>query len=188
MGKRISAEASRERDAEMLRMYENGSTLAEIGEKFEVSRQAVQKKFGRMGITSAGKGVKARKVVKEQAVEAAKKQRVKETWDMTTDEYATHVAKFGNSSDAGSPMYGYMHQRKKAKTRGIAWNFTFKTWWKLWEESGKWDERGHGQYGMGRVGNPSTPFGPSTCKVATISEIIAGDFFERKHTGKGKSA
>lgn len=45
--------------------------------------------------------------------------------------------------------------RGVAKYRGIAWNFTFEEWLKVWQESGKWDQRGcrRGQYVMARHGD-----------------------------------
>lgn len=49
----------------------------------------------------------------------------------------------------------YNQQKGKAKSRGIDWEFTLVEWWDVWQESGKWSERGSltDQYAMGRTGD-----------------------------------
>lgn len=44
-----------------------------------------------------------------------------------------------------SPKAKYIFNRKEAKKRGIKWNLTFEEWWKLWSDSGHWEERGYGK-------------------------------------------
>ena len=67
-----------------------------------------------------------------------------------------------------SPKGKYKTQMKNAEIRGIPWEFTFDTWWKLWEESGKWDQRGRGsdQYQMCRTGDTG-PYSPSNVRIDT---------------------
>lgn len=180
-----SAEARAAREADMLKMLESGKTLQEIGDHYSISRQAVHSIFTRRGV-STDKGAKVRKSAKESAFASKKEKRISETWDLTVAEYEAHVAKYGSSEKTGSPMNRYIHHRKSARHRNIEWNFTFKTWWQVWLESGKWNERGAGQYSMGRNGDASAPLGPTTCKIATVSEIITGDFFNRKKGGGRK--
>lgn len=52
-----------------------------------------------------------------------------------------------------SPKGCYARHKDNAKRRGIAWEFTFATWWAKWERSEKWDKRGNkkGQYVMARI-------------------------------------
>lgn len=47
----------------------------------------------------------------------------------------------------------FTDQKSKAKHRGIDFNLTFEEWWSIWEQSGKWNERGirKGQYVMSRI-------------------------------------
>lgn len=49
----------------------------------------------------------------------------------------------------------YIQQRQNAKNRGIGWELTLDQWWAIWEQSGKWEQRGKfkGGYVMGRPGN-----------------------------------
>ena len=46
----------------------------------------------------------------------------------------------------------YDDQKAKAKCRGIEFTLTFEEWWDIWQQSGKWAERGirKGQYVMSR--------------------------------------
>ena len=54
-----------------------------------------------------------------------------------------------------TPKGKYSIQKRKAKRRKIEWNLTFDEWWNIWQESGKWDERGCNseQYVMCRTGD-----------------------------------
>lgn len=36
----------------------------------------------------------------------------------------------------------FVRQKSNARARGIEWNLTFEEWLKIWEDSGKWEERG----------------------------------------------
>ena len=49
-----------------------------------------------------------------------------------------------------------------AKLRKIAWEFTYESWWEVWESSGKWEQRGRGKgkYVMSRIGDIG-PYSPS---------------------------
>jgi hypothetical protein len=46
----------------------------------------------------------------------------------------------------------FWSQRTKANHRGIEFNLTFEQWWDIWQQSGKWEQRGcrRGQYVMSR--------------------------------------
>lgn len=165
--------------ARMVALYQEGKTLAEIGEHFDVSRQRVHQIFKVNGVSSEGRGVKARVIAKVQKVADARAARIKKSWGMTVEEYDAHVERFGSSTATDSPMRRYIEQRRNTRLQGIKWKFTFKEWWEMWEASGKWGERGVGKYVLGRAGDASSPMSPTTCKVTTVSEIITGDFFSR---------
>ena len=38
----------------------------------------------------------------------------------------------------------YQEQMRNAANRKIGWVFTIYTWWVVWQDSGKWDQRGRG--------------------------------------------
>jgi hypothetical protein len=53
------------------------------------------------------------------------------------------------------PMYLYRAHMQNAKARSIPFLLTFEQWWKIWSESGKWDQRGNRseQFCMSRPGD-----------------------------------
>ena len=53
---------------------------------------------------------------------------------------------------AQSPQGKYMMQKAQAKSRGLGFSLSFEEWWKIWQESGQWENRGKAadQYCMGR--------------------------------------
>jgi hypothetical protein len=55
----------------------------------------------------------------------------------------------------GTPLSRYREQRASAQRRGIPFLLTFEEWWRIWEDSGHWAERGRqrGQYCMARHGD-----------------------------------
>jgi hypothetical protein len=65
-----------------------------------------------------------------------------------------------------SPKGKYRRQRANAEFREIPWDFTFETWWKLWEDSGMWEERGVGRnaFCMSRIDDEG-PYSPSNVEI-----------------------
>lgn len=65
----------------------------------------------------------------------------------------------------------YKQQECQARNRKIEWLFTFETWWKMWEESGHWNERGRkiGQYCMARKGDIG-PYSPDNVDIVVVSK------------------
>jgi hypothetical protein len=53
----------------------------------------------------------------------------------------------------GPERSAYYVHRFGAKGRGIGWNFTFESWLKYWQDSGRWEQRGRhrGEYVMFRI-------------------------------------
>jgi len=54
-----------------------------------------------------------------------------------------------------TPRRRYIEHRENARKRNIAFLLTFDEWWDLWQQSGKWDQRGNrrGKYCMARFGD-----------------------------------
>jgi hypothetical protein len=68
------------------------------------------------------------------------------------------------------PQTRYIQQKCQADQRNIEWLFTFESWWKMWEESGKWNERGRktGQYCMARKGDIG-PYSPDNVDIILVT-------------------
>lgn len=70
-----------------------------------------------------------------------------------------------------TPEGKYSVQKRHAKQRGIEWGFTFETWWKMWESSGQWENRGirKDEYCMSRFGDKG-PYSPTNCEIRLAPE------------------
>lgn len=67
-------------------------------------------------------------------------------YGLTYKEYLdlkTHITRTGLT-----PQAAYHAHKRNALICGIQWGFTLKTWWDMWQASGKWHlrGRGHGLY------------------------------------------
>jgi hypothetical protein len=65
-----------------------------------------------------------------------------------------------------SPIGRYDQHRVHAKRRGITFDLTFDEWWSIWQESGKWEERGRGGYQMCRLGDQG-PYAIGNVRIDT---------------------
>ena len=65
----------------------------------------------------------------------------------------------------------FQQQKYMAKRRGIEFLFTFEEWIKMWEDSGKWNERGRGakKYCMARH-NDIGPYAVGNVSIQTNQE------------------
>lgn len=70
-----------------------------------------------------------------------------------------------------TPKGKYSFIKRRAKRRGIEFFLSFEEWWKLWQESGHWEERGKklGNYQMCRHGDEG-PYSIGNVYIATISQ------------------
>lgn len=66
---------------------------------------------------------------------------------MTADEYVRFREIHGVA-----PLHKFRSQVGGAARRGVPWRMTFPEWWRIWQQCGKYEERGRnrGQYSMQR--------------------------------------
>ena len=82
-----------------------------------------------------------------------------------------------NDSSADTPpikaFKAYHAQRRTAKRRGIAWEFTLPEWWAWWQRDGNWQRRGRevGQVVMARFGDVG-PYSAANVYCATHKQNI----------------
>jgi hypothetical protein len=70
-----------------------------------------------------------------------------------------------------SPRQKFWYHRVRAEKAGIGFEFTFEQWWKFWQDSGHWDERGigRGKYCMARF-NDCGPYRIGNVRIITNEE------------------
>lgn len=145
---------SAERNAEIVRLYRTGHTLQLIGDRYGITRERVRQILARSGVRADDGGASFVARAKRAERESIRNRKCKARWGMSLHDWQAHVAAYGSTSDRGSPLDRYAIQRKAAHTRKIGWEITFRDWWAIWQDSGKWAERGRGQgYCMARRGD-----------------------------------
>jgi len=166
------------RYAEIAGMWKAGIVMEDIAAQYGVTRQRIHQILKRQGLEreDGGKAItrfrQAHEIVTKQRREEMEREgRCRAKWGMSIAEYKEHIKQWGNSSKFDSPLHRFIIQRKTARcNRKIAWELTFAEWWKFWQESGHWEERGRGKgYGMSRYGD-SGPYKLGNIYICTSGE------------------
>lgn len=111
------------------RIYLRGMTLEFVGEAIGVSRQRVQQIL--IGLEIARRpNTSTERVVGQHS----KTLRMCAKHCISRDELV--------AAKADGRWRAFCEQRENALTLGAEWNLTFSSWWWLWNESGRWRERG----------------------------------------------
>lgn len=79
--------------------------------------------------------------VKAQEYRKARYQREKAEGKFTTEE-SKALHRISEKSSSSTPKGKFRYHRKSAKKRNIPFLLTFDEWWKIWQDSGHWEERG----------------------------------------------
>lgn len=88
------------------------------------------------------------------------------TFGMTEGAYCEALATAG-----AKPLREFRAQRYMAARRGIGWELTFAQWWQIWQESGKYPQRGPSghQYVMARKWDRG-PYAEGNVEIQTAHE------------------
>lgn len=143
--------ADAERATAMEAMYRGGKTLAEIGTLYGVTRERVRQilsRHQRMTADEGGQAFKAR--INREKSRVKKEALCQERYGCSLAErrMLLRIGREMVKDGCGryrTPTYAFTSQRSNAKARGIDWSMTLLDWWRVWEASGKWAERGRGQ-------------------------------------------
>jgi DNA-binding CsgD family transcriptional regulator len=163
------------RTKQMAALYKSGKTLQEIGNQYGVSRERVRQLITRhCGLTAPDGGQHKLAVDKRAKFEAKRNARSLKKWGCNFDQYVM-------LRDMRRPTRAFAMQRRNARTRGIAWEFNLWQWWSVWQQSGKWAQRGRGQgYMMCRNGDEG-PYSIDNVFIATGCENSSNQ--KRKKSG-----
>jgi hypothetical protein len=77
----------------------------------------------------------------------------------------------------------YRQQRGNAKLRGVAFELTAEEWWKIWQDSGKFEQRGQRshQYCMARFGDVG-PYAVGNVEIITMCQNNTIGSAGRRHS------
>lgn len=175
------------RSEDMRQRYQRGDTLEVIGADYGITRERVRQILHRaygFRYESGGQFLQAtfNKAAHISKIDARciQKNGCSRAQYREMLECCRHLDLLGLSYER-QPIGAYQRQKHNAGTRGIAWEFTFWSWWTLWKDSEKWWQRGRhaGGYVMCRYGDAG-PYSPSNCYIALNSEN-SRHMLERRH-------
>lgn len=140
------AQESLERAKEYAALYRYGLTLQQIGDHYGITREAVRQFLGKLNINWKDGGAHAGYVKRQSKKQAERDAACLQRHGCSYQEYKELTGMGINTA--------YRRQKGNAKFRGIEWKLSLKTWWEVWQASGKWDKRGRGDgYVMARYGD-----------------------------------
>lgn len=180
----MKSELKLKRDAEFIAFYKSGETLKQIGHRYGITRERVRQCLSVYGLGRLDGGLTMRsfkdvnkKISKKKTVRARAEQRHFKRYGCSA-EYIGSVSDLPRSNPE-HPLRKYTRHMKNARHHcGEPWLFTFKSWWEMWQASGKWGERGRGKYAMARYGNVG-PFSPDNVEILPQSQISSETFITK---------
>jgi DNA-binding CsgD family transcriptional regulator len=155
-------------------LYRYGITLEEIGRVFALSRERIRQILASRGVHREEGGYRIQSAQAAQARwnlrKELKDQRCQKFYGCSY-ETALEINSGRNLSCSRSPAKAYTMQRKSAAERGIGWGFDLPSWWAVWQQSGRWGQRGRGKSGycMSRIGDDGA-YKPGNVQIITISK------------------
>lgn len=149
---------------QMAALYRSGKTLNEIGQQYGVTRERVRQLLTKFyGIRAPDGGMHKTAEVKRGKFEARRNAKSLKRWGCNFDQYVS-------LRDMRKPTRAYASQRQNAAKRSIGWELNLWQWWSIWQQSGKWAQRGRGQgYMMCRKGDLG-PYAIDNVFIATGCE------------------
>ena len=163
-----------DRERQMAALYKSGKTLQEIGDQFGLSRERVRQLITKWyGIRATDGGQHKLAENKRAKFEAKRNARSLKKWGCNFEQYI-------ELREMQRPTRAYASQRRNAIRRGIGWDFNLWQWWSIWQQSGKWSQRGRGQgYVMCRKGD-SGPYSIDNVFIAP-ARINSSDQARKKN-------
>lgn len=139
-----------QRTKDMRSFWDNGETLQQIGDRYNLSRERVRQLFMKAyGETPISPRYIATAYKKGKNKHQYREKRALNYYGTSYDV----VHSLGDPYQKGSIPHAFKSQKNNAKKRGIAWNLSLVEWADIWKRSGHLSERGlgKGRYVMSRI-------------------------------------
>jgi Sigma-70, region 4 len=165
------------RDAEIALTFLAGTSMEEIGQKFDLSRERIRQILVSNGVQMESGGFARRKKERKQLRDEAAERDCLHRKGCTTAQLKT------------VPMEArkqHWQQRRNAKNRNIAWSLDLWAWWCIWRDSGHYNERGRNGYVMARYGDVGG-YVPNNVYICTSSQNVKDGYVNKPvHMRKDK--
>lgn len=153
-----------QRERQMAALYRSGKTLNEVGQQYGITRERVRQLLTKFyGIRAPNGG--QHKLSEERRIKfEAKRNAISlKRWGCNFDQYVL-------LRNMKKPTRAFNAQRQNAAKRNIGWELNLWEWWSIWQQCGKWSQRGRGQgYMMCRKGDLG-PYAIDNVFIATGCE------------------
>jgi len=160
---------------EMREMYLSGKTLQEIGDEFGVTRERIRQILKQLGLKREDGGItiktkpnKEKRLLEKLEKREARNKELINKRGFSLDEW--RVINDKNLAGSKKPITAFHSHHMAARHRGIEFKLSFFEWWNIWQDSGKWENRGRGigKYCMSRLGDSGAyEIGNVEIKLAT---------------------
>jgi hypothetical protein len=173
-GRKLTA-APDARSEDMRQLYLAGVILNDIGTKYGVTRERVRQILTKFyGIRAPDGGKSKRAAIRKSGIQKARDVRALKFWGCTYKQYLSLLRR------PDKPTYAFVGQHRNANSRGIAWELNLWQWWKIWQQSGHWQQRGTGRgYCMCRL-NDTGPYAVDNVYIATGSDNMKDYWVNRR--------
>lgn len=172
----------------MATLYRSGRTLQQIGNQYGLTRERVRQIIGFYhGLDRKDGGVRITSEKNKAARGRKAEMRSFARWGCSVAQHRAllkigrEMRRSGKGAYQG-PCAAFRNQKNNAASRGIAWELTLWQWWQIWQESGRWEQRGRGQgYVMRRLRDEG-PYAPGNVFIASAIENCS-DTPKKKKSG-----
>lgn len=174
------------RNEEIIALYKSPMTLEEVASHFDITRERVRQVLRMNGIDAmdGGRAMKSFTNIDSKINKLREKLNKKESiiyqkYGVSLPFYEAIVSQYGTVSIPRSPLNAFREQKRNAKLRAIDWQLSFKDWWDIWQESGKWSLRGRGKgYCMGRHGDDGA-YTKDNVYICTIGQNFSDSYITK---------
>lgn len=123
---------------QMAALYRSGKILHDIGCQYGLTRERIRQLLSKFYGINALDGGKHKTGKDRRAVfEAKRNAQSLKRWGCNWDQYVV-------LRDMRKPTRCFRAQRQNAAKRGLGWELNLWQWWSIWQQSGKWAQRGRG--------------------------------------------